>query len=285
MIGEKKMKKICSLFLVLCLIFSLSACSDNDNSSQNTDNDATQNNNNDVDSTDAPSTPTHTHNYLGATCTEPAKCFCGAIEGKALGHKWNSPSCGQLKECTICGFTEGLEAEHNYITTISKNATCSNEGEKTIKCEICSHKYTENIERIAHNFVKGRCANCKEFMDFYTTGEVVLDEFAGVKFYYLGIQSGRFIKIRVENTNDVPVLVQARNGSVNGNKYVSAVLSEDIVPKQTKEVQLSPYITFNDYGYDSIDSVEFNFFVGKGGFSNITEHITSEKTIKLYPYE
>lgn len=40
MIGECKMKKICFLLLVLCLIFSLSACGDNDNSTQNTDNDS-----------------------------------------------------------------------------------------------------------------------------------------------------------------------------------------------------------------------------------------------------
>ena len=40
MIGENKMKKLCSLLLVLCLAFSLSACGDNDNSTQNTDNDS-----------------------------------------------------------------------------------------------------------------------------------------------------------------------------------------------------------------------------------------------------
>lgn len=295
------MKKALAIILSICFVLCLTACSKDktasDVMSDNSQITSTENQTSDLtnskESTESSkptetNKPTHTHSYSAATCTEPAKCFCGATAGKALGHKWNSPSCGQLKECTICGFTEGLEAEHNYITTISKNATCSDEGEKNIKCERCGHEYTENIERIAHNFVKGRCVSCKEFQEFYINGsEKFLDEVLGVKFYYVGIEDGYWIKLRVENANDVPVLIQTRNGSINGNKFVNTVLSNNIAPNATAEVSLFPGDLFYNYGYDSINSAEFNFYVHflNAGLTYSDKYLTSEKTIKLYPYE
>ena len=335
MIGENKMKKICSLLLILCLIFLLSACkSDNVTSDNNfsvfcaecgeevsatdkfcsscgapvnkqnntTDDSVANNSSSDIDApsstsstpttninpeTFKPNTPAHTHEFSDATCTEPKKCFCGATEGKALGHKWNTPSCGQLKECTICGFTEGSVVEHNYITTISKNATCSDEGEKTIKCERCSHEYKENIERIAHNFVKGRCCTCKEFQEFYSNGsEKFLDEVLGVKFYYIGIANGRDIKIRVENSLNEHITVQTRNESVNGDMFVTWLISENIRPNETKEIVITPYRhLMEEYGYDSIDYIEFNFNIGIMTSADSWSKIeTSPNKTTIYPY-
>lgn len=41
--------------------------------------------------------PTHTHSFSAATCTEPKKCSCGAVEGKALGHKYKDGVCTRCK--------------------------------------------------------------------------------------------------------------------------------------------------------------------------------------------
>ena len=47
--------------------------------------------------TKAPTTTTHTHIYSKATCTEPAKCSCGATTGNVLEHDY------QFFICKNCG--------------------------------------------------------------------------------------------------------------------------------------------------------------------------------------
>lgn len=41
--------------------------------------------------------PVHTHSFAAATCLQPAKCACGATEGKALGHSYENGIC---KRCS-----------------------------------------------------------------------------------------------------------------------------------------------------------------------------------------
>lgn len=43
------------------------------------------------------SKPAHTHSFSAATCTEPKKCSCGAVEGKALGHDYKDGVCTRCK--------------------------------------------------------------------------------------------------------------------------------------------------------------------------------------------
>ena len=63
----------------------------------------------------------HTHQYIKATCTEPAKCFCGATKGKALGHTWEEATCKAPKTCSACKKTQGKVAKHTY----NKEGLCS----------------------------------------------------------------------------------------------------------------------------------------------------------------
>lgn len=62
----------------------------------------------------------HTHSFGTATCTEPAKCSCGATKGNPAGHKWTDATCKKAKTCSACGATEGGLGEHSF-----KNGTCS----------------------------------------------------------------------------------------------------------------------------------------------------------------
>ena len=41
--------------------------------------------------------PTHTHSFAPATCTEPKKCSCGAVEGAPLGHDYKDGVCTRCK--------------------------------------------------------------------------------------------------------------------------------------------------------------------------------------------
>lgn len=72
---------------------------------------------------------THTHSYSNATCTEPAKCSCGATNGNALGHNWQAATCKAPKTCNTCKITEGSIAAHNFVDgqcLVCKIADCLN---------------------------------------------------------------------------------------------------------------------------------------------------------------
>ena len=51
--------------------------------------------------------------------------------------------------------------KHNYVTTITKEPTCTETGEKTFTCD-CGDSYTEEIPAKGHNFENGACTDCGE---------------------------------------------------------------------------------------------------------------------------
>ncbi len=119
-----------------------------------------------------------------ATCEEPAtktyRCACGdeytETVSLALGHSISNVTPEEvLKEGSSCeyvliytcdreGCGEKVEGEtiarHIYVATITKEATCSADGEKTYSCE-CGHSYTEAIQKneSSHSWVKGEAQN------------------------------------------------------------------------------------------------------------------------------
>ena len=85
----------------------------------------------------APTEPEHTHSYT-QTVTAPDctiggyttnTCECGdtyqSDEVEALGHTWVDATCQAPKTCSICAFTEGEVAAHDF-----QNGTCNLCGEK-----------------------------------------------------------------------------------------------------------------------------------------------------------
>lgn len=57
----------------------------------------------------------HTHSYTyPATCTEPARCSCGASYGNPLGHQMTTATCLKPSTCERCGYTEGSTVGHLY---------------------------------------------------------------------------------------------------------------------------------------------------------------------------
>ena len=51
---------------------------------------------------------------------------------------------------------------HDFKETITTPATCTTEGVKTFTCECGEGTYTEAIEALGHDFVKGVCTRCEE---------------------------------------------------------------------------------------------------------------------------
>lgn len=53
--------------------------------------------------------------------------------------------------------------EHDYEEEeITKKATCTEDGEKTLKCKVCGKTKTEVIPATGHNYVDGECTYCGE---------------------------------------------------------------------------------------------------------------------------
>lgn len=74
----------------------------------------------------------HTHNYVDGVCTE-----CGEKDPNAEVHT------------------------HTYTENITKEATCTETGEKSLTCE-CGDTKTESIPAVGHNYVDGICTECND---------------------------------------------------------------------------------------------------------------------------
>ena len=109
---------------------------------------------------------THKHNYVETitkepTCTETGEkkytCDCGNSYTEVIPAKGHHFENG---ECTDC-HEKDPNHEHSYTETITKQATCTEAGEKTFTCT-CGHSYTEEIPAKGHHFVDGECTDCGE---------------------------------------------------------------------------------------------------------------------------
>ncbi len=110
--------------------------------------------------------PTHIHNYVGEvtkepTCTESGEktytCDCGDSYVETIdptGHHF------EKGECTICG-EKDPDHEHNYTEAVTKQPTCTEDGEKAYTCD-CGDSYTEVIPATGHHYVDGECEHCGE---------------------------------------------------------------------------------------------------------------------------
>lgn len=73
-----------------------------------------------------------------------------AILGDACVHDWLEATCTEPKTCKLCGKTEGEALGHDYVSEITKPATCSEEGIRTFTCNRCGDSYTETIPVLEH---------------------------------------------------------------------------------------------------------------------------------------
>lgn len=108
----------------------------------------------------------HEHDYKeeitkDPTCTEAGEktytCDCGdsyTEEIPATGHKFVDG------ECEHCGEKDPDYHKHNYTEEITKEATCTEEGEKTYTCD-CGDSYTEKIPMTEHHYGDDdKCTEC-----------------------------------------------------------------------------------------------------------------------------
>lgn len=311
------MKRLLAVVLAVVMVFSLAACGNEQTAEKYcsnckesiTENDAfckhcgtAQNNANKDNSSDNSSTddivstPTDTSEPSSSTPTESSKPVESSKPTTSSKPTESSkpttsstPTTSSKPATSSQPTTQTPTHKHSYSTKVTA-ATCTAKGYTTYTCS-CGDTYKDNYTDATHHNYKGhKCVKCNEIIEFYKT-EKFLDEFEGVRFYYIGIEYGTRIKIRVENTNAEPVLVQLRNSIVNENKYINLICSQEILPNQTTTVYTWVESSeLRHYGFDYIDLAEFNFYIAKENPDSpsglqFNEHFTSTKKVVLRPYE
>lgn len=92
------------------------------------------------------------HDWKPATCTEPEKCaVCARVQNEPLGHDLQDSTCLDPQMCLRCNETFANALGHNvgeWETT--REASCSEAGEKHGVCQRCSQTITEEIPKTAH---------------------------------------------------------------------------------------------------------------------------------------
>ncbi len=205
------------------------------------------------------------HSISGVTPTESLK------EGS---------TCEYIKyyECTECG--EDVEGEHvfrhNYIASVTKDATCSAEGEKTLTCSKCSGTEKENIEKndAGHKWIEGTPeGNKREDTCEYCQAKKTVTVYSGTSTGQTNANDLKNTEIQLENAN-----IALDDGVVDklGDKNVT--LSADTLSEQDKvKVGLTP-----DELLQVGDSPIYNFTINDGT-QNIANFDGNWVTITL-PY-
>lgn len=108
------------------------------------------------------------HSYSAATCTKPKTCSkCGATSGSALGHTWgawinggNVGPTGHFRICSRCNTTE--TKGHSFsAATVTKAATCTEDGRETKSCSVCGCVMEFIIKATGHSYKDATCIKPK----------------------------------------------------------------------------------------------------------------------------
>lgn len=68
-------------------------------------------------------------------------------------HSWKEADCTNPRTCTGCGRQEGKPRGHNWDNgKVTKEASCTKEGEKTFTCSSCKQTKTEKIAAAGHRY-------------------------------------------------------------------------------------------------------------------------------------
>ena len=96
----------------------------------------------------------------GGSASNGQTNYCGTwIDGRYIpNHTY------QNGKCTICGAADPAGHTHEETETITKAATCTKAGEKTLTCSVCGETHTERIPATGHSYH----TDCKHTENEYT---------------------------------------------------------------------------------------------------------------------
>ena len=247
------------------------------------------------DSSEANQPDADYHYYVCSICGDSAK----------EGHAWKlskGDADGHVKTCTVCGYQEvedhGQSGEKVTVTA-EKPATCTATGTTEKKVYACGYvEGGEKIDKIAHNFVDGKCTECGTYDSDSTSGYNVT-----IQYKSKDIVTGATLKLTPAELNELQnasasnkaktILGKAEGASSDDDKIISAYYGSsaifsavtfngnDIVIAVTKD--LSSSVTTDVVNVDVIDGNETEareLVVGKRYFSyNLALTNSNNKTL------
>jgi hypothetical protein len=107
------------------------------------------------------------------------ECACGYTTGK-IGHTLSidANSAGHWFYCVNCDYKRSLEAHTLDTKVITKDASCTQEGEMKLLCSVCGHEKHSVIPKNDHNYTTTIIDDYKHFictMCGHTYKEVITD--------------------------------------------------------------------------------------------------------------
>ena len=83
-------------------------------------------------------------------------------EKTRLGYEQCKQDGNVVYSCAVCGLekTEWVSAHDLSDWMVSKEATCTEKGERVRICSHCDYRETETIAATGHHYVDGKCTNC-----------------------------------------------------------------------------------------------------------------------------
>ena len=97
-------------------------------------------------------TPTCTEQgYTTHTCSRCHDSYVNTYVD-ALGHDWSTNDCTQQATCSRCDAVRPAGTHVWSDWTVTKEATCTEDGSKTRSCTSCGHPETEAIPALGHNW-------------------------------------------------------------------------------------------------------------------------------------
>ena len=162
-----------------------------------------------------------TYHWHAATCgheIESDKALHSWVEEETITEPTHLAEGKTKYKCTVCGETEIRSVEkipHNYESSITKKATCEEEGVRTYHCDECGDEYTEPISALGH---------------FATTFTIVSDATChevGQK-TYVCLRCGKDVCEEIPIKDHVPV-----TAADSGNHWIACALCGDVLNKKT----------------------------------------------------
>lgn len=144
--GDKNMKKVLVILLLICSCVSLFACGNSNGNNINGSSNGTNAN--------------HQHNWSQPYCGTKQKCLtCGEEENDVVEHNFSEPICEQNQICLICGKSQSIS--HDWSDPVCEEK------------QICLRCNEESKTAISHTSDDGYCTRCGTY---YTSKEKLIEE-------------------------------------------------------------------------------------------------------------
>ena len=165
---------------------------------------------------------------------------------------------------------------HSYAGTVTRDATCSEDGLLTYVCSKCDDTYTRSIAAYGHDYQDGVCTHCAD--------KLLLSDLSGKLLSGGKAEDPVTVTLTREDTKPYTVNVTSEAYELTGilpGTYVLTVTKAGCAPL-TAELTLEPGAAVHDIELYAYGDVNGDFRLNMGDVSNIYAYIRSTKKLSDY---